>query len=141
MSAPPFHLLLVEDDEIDVLTIRRALAAAACELPLHIANNAEQALALLRGGTSPGGERRRWLVLLDLNLPGMSGLELMRRVRGEPPIAGTTVVVMTTSADERDVRTAYGLHAVGYFIKPLDPMRLSAMLRAITAYWAASAMP
>ena len=100
VSPPPFHLLLVEDDEVDALTFRRALAQQHGGVPLHVARHAEQALDLLRRGCSAseasaalGGAK------LDLNLPGTGGIELLRHLRADPALAAIPVVVMTTSVD------------------------------------------
>src|SRR5512142_2167408 len=110
------NLVLVEDDEIDVMNVRRALERAHVTNPLFIANNGLEALELLRGPQVP---RERRLVLLDLNMPKMNGIEFLRELRKDPALHHTPVVVLTTSDDERDKVQAYDLNVAGYLLKPV----------------------
>ena len=96
------HILLVDDDAVDVMTVQRAFKRNNILNPLYIASDGREALAILRGEgdvTIPG-ERR--LILLDLNMPRMNGLEFLRELREDPDLRALTVVVLTTSGDERD---------------------------------------
>lgn len=132
-------LLLVEDDEIDVLTFRRQLDDPGVRL--HVAGDVVSALTLLKSRYERRNGHSRWLVLLDLNLPGASGLEFLERLRATPALAHLPVVVVTTSADQRDLRDAFAKQVSGYFLKPIDPAEFRRTLRAITAYWSACEMP
>ena len=135
MSPPPLTVLLVEDDEVDVATIRRALALSGIAHRLLVASEGGAALTMLRAA------RTRTVVMLDLNLPGLGGLGLLRALRGDRDLCGVPVVVMTTSDDVRDVAAAYALHAAGFFRKPLEPARCIDAVRAIAAYWTESLLP
>jgi len=135
------HVLVVEDDDVDVMNMRRSVAAA--RLPWHVetAGGGDEALALLRSRNQRHGRGQRWLVLIDLNLPGMNGLDLLARIAADPATAGLPVVVMTTSRDDRDVRAAFAAQACGYFVKPLLREQFIAIITAINTYWSLSEHP
>src|SRR4051812_14143501 len=109
-------ILLVDDDEIDVMNVRRAFDKGKIDNPLFVASDGLGALEMLRDGTLPRGRR---LVLLDLNMPRMNGIEFLRELRADPALRGTPVVVLTTSDEERDRLEAYDLHVAGYLLKPV----------------------
>src|SRR5258707_10963935 len=104
------HILLVEDDQVDVMTIRRAFEKNKILNPLYVASNGIEALGMLRGDRVP---RDRRLVLLDLNMPGMNGIEFLRELRADPELRPTPVLVLTTSNDERDKGNAFGFKVAG----------------------------
>jgi CheY-like chemotaxis protein len=131
-------ILLVEDDDVDIQTFRRHLDDPSVRL--HIVGDAIQAISVLNNRSTLQPERKRWLVLMDLNLPGASGIDLLSYLRTDLELRYIPVVVMTTSADERDIRQTYTRHISGYFIKPLEPMAFRRRLRAITNYWSESEM-
>lgn len=134
------HILLVEDDEVDVMNVRRALLSCHLAHQLHVAASVDAGLATLRT-RDEAGVRAAWLVLLDLNLPGSDGLVFLEQLRGTPALARLPVVVMTTSSDRRDIVHAFGHQVAGYFIKPLEPARFAATMDAIAVYWSLSEMP
>lgn len=138
MSARPINILLVDDDEIDVMNVRRAMAKAGLDTPVWVATNGDEALDILRSGQMPA-ERR--FLLLDLNMPRMNGIELLRVLRADPELKNTPVVVLTTSADERDRRAAYELNVAGYLIKPVQFQEFVETLGVVTAYWHRMEMP
>ena len=135
------HVLLVEDDEVDVMNMRRSVTAARLPWLVETAGGGDEALALLRSRDERHGRGQRWLVLIDLNLPGMNGFDLLTRIAGDPATAGLPVVVMTTSRDDRDVRAAFAGRACGYFVKPLVREQFIAIITAIGAYWSLSEHP
>ncbi|MGI8546004.1 MAG: response regulator [Gemmatimonadaceae bacterium] len=132
------NLVLVEDDEVDVMNVRRALDRAHVTNPLFVANNGLEALDLLRGGTVP---RDRRLVLLDLNMPRMNGIEFLRELREDPELRGTPVVVLTTSDDERDKVNAYNLNVAGYLLKPVTFINFVDVMSTLNKYWALVELP
>jgi CheY-like chemotaxis protein len=134
------HILLVEDDEVDVMHVRRALAGNQLAHQLHVVSTSDAAFAAL-GARGEADLRAVWLVLLDLNLPGSDGFAFLDRLRATPALARLPVVVMTTSADRRDIVRAFERHISGYFIKPLEPARFAATMDAIATYWSHSEMP
>lgn len=132
------NLVLVEDDEIDVMNVRRALDRAHVTNPLFVANNGLEGLELLRSGRVP---RDRRLVLLDLNMPKMNGIEFLRELREDPELRGTPVVVLTTSDDERDKVHAYDLNVAGYLLKPVTFINFVDVMSTLNKYWALVELP
>ncbi len=132
------NILLVEDDEVDVMNIRRAFQKNRITNPLFVARDGVEALEQLRGGEIP---RERRLVLLDLNMPRMNGIELLREIRKYPRLASTPVVVLTTSNDERDKVDAYDLNVAGYLLKPVTFASFCEAMAALNKYWTLVEMP
>ncbi len=132
------NILLVEDDEVDVMNVRRAFQRNNITNPLYVAGNGEEALAMLRSGQVPGSRR---IVLLDLNMPRMNGIEFLRELRADPELARTTVVVLTTSNDERDKIEAYNLNVAGYLLKPVTFTNFCEVMTALNKYWTLVEMP
>ena len=132
------HILLVEDDEVDVMNVKRAFEKNKILNPLYVATDGSEALAMLRDGRVP---RERRLVLLDLNMPGMNGFEFLRELRGDRKLAMTPVVVMTTSNDEKDKLEAYGFNVAGYLRKPVEFPRFMELTAALNKYWTLVEMP
>ena len=126
----PFAILLIEDNPGDVELVRHALDSLGRPHHLQVASDGEVALRALREGSRPD------LVLLDLNLPALDGIEVLRQIKGEPRLAGTPVVVLSSSEAEADVRTAYRLHANAYMLKPHELDRFRAAVHALVEYWA-----
>ena len=133
-----FNILLVEDDELDVKNIRRAFKKGNITNPLYVAGNGLEALEMLRGGEMP---RSRRLVLLDLNMPRMNGIEFLRELRADPGLSATVVVVLTTSDAERDKVEAYNLHVAGYLLKPVTFANFCETMASLNKYWALVEMP
>lgn len=128
-AAKQVPILLVEDDDIDVEAVRRALGAVKVSNPLHVARDGVEALELLRGGHDRPAFQQPCLVLLDLNLPRMNGFEFLEEMRADAVLRRNVVLVFSTSARPEDKRAAYDLNAAGYF--PKDNMQaLADVLRA-----------
>jgi CheY-like chemotaxis protein len=138
VNANPLNILLVEDDEVDVMNVRRAFDRNKICNPLFVAGNGEEALELLRGGEIP---RERRLVLLDLNMPRMNGIEFLRALRADDDLRATPVVVLTTSDDERDRVDAYNLNVAGYILKPVTFMSFVEAMAALNKYWTLVELP
>jgi CheY-like chemotaxis protein len=132
------NILLVEDDEVDVLNVRRAFQKNHITNPLFVASNGVDALAQLRGGAIP---RDRRIILLDLNMPQMNGIELLREIRHDPELNLTPVIVLTTSNDERDRIEAYNLNVAGYLLKPVTFANFCEVMAALNKYWALVELP
>ena len=132
------NILLVEDDEVDVMNVRRAFKKNNIGNPLWVAGNGLEALALLRGPEIP---RDRRLVLLDLNMPRMNGIEFLRELRADPELGLTPVVVLTTSDDERDRVDAYHLNVAGYILKPVTFVSFVEAMATLNKYWTLVEMP
>jgi CheY-like chemotaxis protein len=132
------NVLLVEDDDVDVMNVRRAFKKNHIANPLWVAGNGLEALAVLRGGEMP---RERRLILLDLNMPKMNGIEFLRELRADPELHGTPVVVLTTSDDERDRVEAYNLNVAGYILKPVTFVNFVEAMATLNKYWTLVEMP
>jgi CheY-like chemotaxis protein len=138
MNTPLLNILLVEDDEVDVMNVRRAFAKSHIVNPLFVASDGLEALEKLRSREIPT-ERR--LVLLDLNMPRMNGIEFLRELRQSPELCATTVVVLTTSNDERDKVEAYNLNVAGYLLKPVTFDNFCEVMVALNKYWSLVELP
>jgi CheY-like chemotaxis protein len=132
------NILLVEDDDVDVMNVRRAFQKNHITNPLFVATNGLEALAQLRGGEIP---RDRRLVLLDLNMPQMNGIEFLRELRKDPELRLTPVVVLTTSNDDRDRIEAYDLNVAGYLLKPVTFGNFCELMTTLNKYWALVELP
>ena len=126
------NILLVEDDHVDVMNVQRAFDKNRIANPLYVASDGIDALEKLRSGAVPA-ERR--LILLDLNMPRMSGIEFLRELRADPVLHATPVVVLTTSDDERDRVNAYNLNVAGYLLKPVTFVNFVETMAALNKYW------
>jgi CheY-like chemotaxis protein len=132
------NILLVDDDEVDVMTVRRAFAKANIANQLYVATDGIEALELLRTDGIPPSRR---LVLLDLNMPRMNGIEFLREVRADPQLQSLTVVVLTTSNEDRDRVDAYQLNVAGYLIKPVTFHSFADVMATLNKYWTLMEMP
>jgi CheY-like chemotaxis protein len=132
------NILLVEDDEVDVMNVRRAFKKNNICNPLWVAENGLTALEMLRGSEIP---RDRRLILLDLNMPRMNGIEFLRQLRADPELRLTPVVVLTTSDDERDRVDAYNLNVSGYILKPVTLTNFVEAMATLNKYWSLVEMP
>jgi CheY-like chemotaxis protein len=138
MDPVRLRLLLVEDDEVDVLSVKRALKQRDLDPPLHVARDGQEALQMLREGKV---SRDRLLVLLDLYMPRMSGIEFLQALRQDPELSRLPVVLLTTSQDEQVKLDAYQLNVAGFLRKPLDPTELAQQLAALCRFFSAVEMP
>lgn len=138
MSDHMLNVLLVEDDEVDVMNVRRAFRKNNIGNPLWVAGNGLEALEMLRGDEIP---RERRLVLLDLNMPRMNGSEFLRELRADAELSATPVVVLTTSDDDRDLVEAYNLNVAGYILKPFTFGNFVDAMATLNKYWTLVELP
>ena len=130
-------ILLVEDDHVDILTIRRALKEIEVANPIVTRENGEDALAYLRDPDSA----RPCIILLDLNMPIMNGLEFLQQAKADEALRSIPVIVLTTSEEQQDKLNSFNLGVAGYMAKPVDYRRFVEMMRSIDLYWSASELP
>jgi two-component system, chemotaxis family, response regulator Rcp1 len=131
----PIEILLVEDNPGDVRLTREALKDAKVRNNLHVVDDGVKALAFLR--RAPGYESavRPDLILLDLNLPRMSGREVLQEIKSDPRLLQIPVVILTSSAAEQDIAKAYELHANCFITKPVDLDQFISVVRSLEDFW------
>ena len=134
---PAKPLLLVEDNADDAMILRRALRDARITEPLVHLPDAEQTLVYLRTAINP----RPTLILLDLNLPGMSGVEFLRTIKKDAALSAIPVVVLSTSDERRDILDSFDLSVAGYIVKPMEYAALVETVKVIQDYWAINLLP
>ncbi len=130
-------LLLVEDDRVDVMTIQRALKEIKITNIMNTVKNGEEALAFLRDPQNP----QPCVILLDLNMPRMNGIEFLRVAKKDEALKIVPVVVLTTSKEEQDKLESFKLGVAGYMLKPVDYKQFVEVIRAIDLYWTLSELP
>ena len=125
------EILLVDDSEADVRLTTEALKEAKLHNRIHIAYDGESAMEYLR----KPGQRRPDLILLDLNLPGMDGREVLAEIKTDPELAIIPVVILTTSRAEEDIIKTYRLHANCFITKPVDFQQFIRVVQSIEHFW------
>jgi two-component system, response regulator len=131
-------ILLVEDNPSDIGLTQRALAKARIANEMIVAEDGKEALDYLWGTGVHAGRDVSDLpavILLDLNLPGVSGLEVLRQIRGDARTRRVPVVILTTSKEEQDVATGYDLGVNSYVRKPVDFNQFAAAVEQLGLYW------
>lgn len=135
MTGPqPVHILLVEDNADEVLLTRKALQRARFANDLEVVTDGELAMEHLRAGLE-GRAVRPDFILLDLNLPKKDGREVLEEIKQHPELRRIPVVVLTTSAEERDILRAYDAHVNAYVTKPLQFEEFLEAVRSIETFW------
>ncbi|MCG8493303.1 MAG: response regulator [Sneathiellales bacterium] len=128
-------LLLVEDDEIDVMATKKALKDLRIGNPIHLAKNGLEALEAMRGENGVEKIPTPYIVLLDLNMPKMGGLEFLDIIRNDQDLKSTIVFVMTTSEAESDIWAAYDKNIAGYIVKSNTGDSFNAAMEMLEHYW------
>jgi CheY-like chemotaxis protein len=133
----------VEDDEVDVMNVLRAFKKINITNPVYVATNGIEALSMLRSsnGEPPQVPTVRRLILLDLNMPKMGGIEFLVELRSDPQLKPTPVVVMTTSNQDQDRVEAYNLNVAGYILKPITFTNFVELMATLNNYWTLCEMP
>lgn len=130
-------ILLVEDDLLDIMTLKRGLRDIHARNPLYVSTNGEEAVEFLRNSNCPTPS----LILLDLNMPRMNGLEFLKILKADPDWRKIPVVILTTSQEEQDRLDSFDLSAAGYIVKPLEYPDFVEKLLIIYQYWRLSEPP
>jgi CheY-like chemotaxis protein len=130
-------VLLVEDDYVDVMTVKRAMKDLNVANPLIHALNGEEALNRLKAE----GNGNPCVILLDLNMPKMNGIEFLKVVKADDVLKSIPVVVFTTSQEEQDVTESFKLSAAGYIVKPAGYRKFVEAIKAVNLYWTLSEVP
>lgn len=130
------NFMLVDDDEIDIKDIQRTFKKNKINNPVHIATNGVDALNKLLG---LNGEKKikptPKIIILDINMPKMNGIEFMKNIRTNKKLKSLLVFILTTSNSEKDKIDAYNLNAAGYIVKPFQVSEFMEMISSLHHYW------
>ena len=130
-------ILLVEDDKVDAMTVKRALKELHVTNHMDTVENGEEALSFLR---DPQNEKPG-IILLDLNMPRMNGIEFLTVAKQDETLKKIPVVVLTTSREDQDKVDSFNLGIAGYMIKPVDYRQFVEVVKTINLYWTLSELP
>ena len=143
MEDKTLNVLLVEDDEVDVMNVKRAFQKKNIKNPLYVASNGIEALKILRGeGDSyPVIPQQRRIILLDLNMPKMGGLEFLQELRADYNLKSIPVIILTTSDEDKDRIEAYSLYVALYLLKPVKSSQFTEAIATLNSYWTLCEIP
>lgn len=130
-------ILLVEDDDVDVMTVKRAFNDLKVTNRLVSTVNGEAVLEYLRSRSN----MKPSVILLDLNMPKMNGIEFLKTVKTDQALRKIPVVVLTTSGAEQDIAESFNLGVAGYMVKSVDYVKFVDIIRTIDMYWSLSELP
>lgn len=130
-------VLLVEDNIVNAMAVKRAFGNLKAPKSVVHLENGEEALKYLKDDSN----RKPDLILLDINMPGMNGIDFLRIIKGNPILKSIPVVMLATSDDERDITDCFELNVVGYVIKPLDEELFVETIETVARYWCCSKLP
>ena len=130
-------ILLVEDDSVDAMTVSRAFKELKVANQLVTRLNGEEALDYLRGNSS----EKPCVILLDLNMPKMNGIEFLKIAKADKDLKRIPVVVLTTSKDDQDRVNSFEFSVAGYIVKPVDYIKFVEAMRILNLYWTLSEFP
>lgn len=131
------NILVVEDDEIDVEVLKRLFAKRDIKNPVYYASNGFEALELMRGENSTTKVPKPFLILLDINMPMMNGIEMLRELRADEALRDTVVFILTTSPRDEDKAVSYQLNVAGYFLKK----DVKELVNLLSLYWQLNEFP
>lgn len=133
--APTVNLLLVDDDEVDVQGLKRAFAKSKIGNPITVARDGIEALEILRGQNGHQKLAKPHLILLDLNMPRMNGIEFLAAIRQDPDLKSAVIFMITTSKAEEDKQRAYGHNVAGYIVKQDPANTFMQAVSMLEHYW------
>ncbi len=134
MSDKAINILLVEDDDIDIMNVKRAFKKNNVQNPLLVAEDGLKALEMLKA-LKASNQPVPKIILLDLNMPRMGGIEFLKELRNDDGLKDISVFVMTTSSEETDIVDAYRLNVAGYIVKPLSIETFINAVSTLNNYW------
>ncbi|CAM4107105.1 response regulator [Flavobacterium weaverense] len=131
MNQKLVNILLVEDDEVDVMNVKRAFSKNNIKNPLFVAGNGIEALEMLENQIIPLPK----IIILDINMPKMNGIEFLKVMRENEKLKNISVFVMTTSNEDSDKINAYNLNVAGYILKPLSFEKFLTSVATLKNFW------
>jgi len=141
MANKDINVLIVDDDEIDVMAIQRAFMALKIANPTYIAHDGIEALEILRGGDGQPPLGRPYVILLDINMPRMNGLEFLQVLRADEQLKDAIVFILTTSSDDRDRLEAFRYNVAGYILKTNPGDSFLEAINMLDHYWKVVQLP
>ncbi|HZO13539.1 MAG TPA: response regulator [Polyangiaceae bacterium] len=135
------HVLLVDDDDVDVQAVQRAFRKTKIANPMHVARDGIEALAMLRGEDGHKPVPRPYIIILDLNMPRMDGLEFLAEIRRDPVHHDAVVFVMTTSKADEDRAASYDRNVAGYIVKSEVGEGFLKVTEMLDSYWRIVLLP
>jgi CheY-like chemotaxis protein len=129
------NILMVEDNEVDIEGVQRAFQRHKIRNPIMVARDGLEALEMLRGNGRAAPVARPYMVILDLNLPRMDGIEFLHELRRDPALQDSIVFVLTTSQDDDDKLASYGLNVAGYMVKSRIGEGFLGLCEMLDCYW------
>jgi len=130
-------ILLAEDDSVDAMTVKRAFSELKVTNELIRVTNGEEAIEYLKTHT----DKKPCVILLDLNMPKMNGIEFLQVAKADNELRQIPVVVLTTSKDDRDKVETFKFSVAGYIVKPVDYKKFVEAMRVLNLYWTLSELP
>lgn len=130
-------ILLLEDDTVDAMTVKRALKDLHVSNPLVRVTNGEEALVYLRDDS----KEKPCVILLDLNMPKMNGIEFLKVAKADEKLKRIPAIVLTTSKDDQDRLRTFKLSVAGFVVKPVDYIKFVEAMRIVNLYWTLSELP
>ncbi len=127
-------ILLVEDDQVDVMTVKRSLKQLHVINPLFVTHNGEEALEYLNAENS----ELPCFILLDINMPKMSGLEFLKKIKKQIGFHDIPVIMLTSSMEQQDIDRSFELEISGYILKPVEYEQFVDSISILNAYWTVS---
>jgi CheY-like chemotaxis protein len=131
------NVLVVEDDDVDVELLKRLFAKKNIQNPIYYASNGVEALEVMRGENNHAQVPKPYIVLLDINMPKMNGIELLRAIRADEQLKDSVVFVLTTSPRDEDKVLTYKLNVAGYFLK----RDIKELISLLSLYWELNEFP
>jgi len=141
MLTEKIDILMVEDDEVDIMQVQRGFSKHKITNRLHIARDGIEALAMLRGEDLPKLTPLPKIILLDINMPRMNGLEFLEELRADTELRSLSVFILTTSAADQDRIAAFDLNVAGYIVKPVDTTKFMDAIRVLGLFWSLTEYP
>ena len=135
------NVLLVDDDDVDVMAVKRAFKKAKIANPLHIARDGLEALLKLRGKDGHSPVPRPYIIILDLNMPRMDGLEFLNELRADEALHDAVVFVLTTSKADEDRAASYDKNVAGYIVKSDVGEGFLKVITLLDSYWRVVVLP
>ena len=136
MKQVPLNIMLVDDDDVDVMSLQRAFRQNNLTNPLFVANDGVEALEMLRG---TNGRKKivptPKIIITDINMPNMNGLEFLKELRADKNLYTSSVFVLTTSNDDKHLIEAHNYNIAGYIIKPINMENFSQAVATLRNYW------